>query len=40
MSPRQWFTALSAYMYKRRSDMDPLWNANIVGGIDKRTGEW
>jgi 20S proteasome subunit beta 7 len=39
LSPRQWYTALSAYMYQRRSKMDPLWNTNIVAGVDKHTGE-
>ena len=39
MSPRQWHTALSAYQYKRRSDMNPLWNANVIGGIDSKTSE-
>ena len=39
MSPRQWYTALSAYMYQRRTKMDPLWNANVVAGVDKHTGE-
>lgn len=39
MSPRQWYAALSAYQYKRRSKMDPLWNANIVAGVDAKTGE-
>lgn len=39
MSPTQWYTALSAYMYKRRSKMDPLWNSHIVAGVDKKSGE-
>jgi 20S proteasome alpha/beta subunit len=39
MSPRQWYTALSAFMYQRRTKMDPLWNAHIIAGVDKQTGE-
>ena len=39
LSPRQWFTALTAIMYKRRTDMDPLWNSNVIAGVDQRTGE-
>lgn len=39
MSPTQWYTALSAYMYKRRSEMNPLWNSHVVAGVDKKTGE-
>ncbi len=38
MSPRQWHTALAAQMYKKRSDMDPLWNSHIIAGVDKKTG--
>lgn len=39
MSPQQWHTALSAYMYQRRSKLNPLWNSHIVAGVDKKTGE-
>lgn len=38
MNPSQWHTALAAQMYKRRSDMDPLWNSHILGGVDPSTG--
>lgn len=30
---------LSRLLYNRRSKMDPLWNACIVGGFDSETGE-
>lgn len=39
MSPTQWHTALAAQLYKRRSDMNPLWNSHILAGIDSKTGE-
>ncbi len=39
MNPRQWYTALSAYMYQRRTKMDPLWNTHVVAGVDPKTGE-
>lgn len=39
LSPRQWYTALSAFMYQRRSKMNPLWNTHIIGGVDPKTGE-
>lgn len=39
MTPKQWHTALAAYMYKKRSDMDPLWNSNVLAGVDPKTGQ-
>jgi 20S proteasome subunit beta 7 len=39
MNPKQWHTALAAYMYKKRSDMNPLWNSHILAGVDPKTGE-
>jgi len=38
MTPKQWHTALAAQMYKRRSDMDPLWNSHILAGVDENAG--
>ena len=38
LSPKQWHTALSSVQYRRRSEMNPLWNANVIAGVDK-TGE-
>lgn len=39
LSPRQWFTALSAHMYGKRTKMDPLWNSHVVAGVDPKTGD-
>lgn len=38
MSPKQWHTAISTYQYQKRSDMNPLWNAHLIGGIDVHSG--
>lgn len=38
MTPSQWHTAIAAQMYKRRSDMNPLWNAHVLAGVDPKTG--
>ena len=38
MGPRQWFRLLQAVQYQRRCKMDPLWTANIIGGVDPKTG--
>lgn len=34
MTPRQWYTALAAVLYKRRSESNPLWTANVVAGVE------
>lgn len=39
MDPKQWHTALAAQMYKRRTDMNPLWNSHVIAGVDAKTGE-
>lgn len=39
LSPRQWFTAVGAFMYQARSKMEPYWNAHVVAGVDPKTGE-
>jgi 20S proteasome subunit beta 7 len=39
MSPRQWFTALAAVLYRRRSESNPLWTGNVVAGIEPKSGE-
>ena len=37
MNPKQWHTALQAYLYGRRGEGNPLWTANVVAGIDTAT---
>lgn len=39
MNTSQWHTALAAQMYKKRSDMNPLWNSHILAGVDQKTGK-
>lgn len=39
LQPRQVYAYLSQVMYERRSKMDPLWNALILGGYDTKTSE-
>lgn len=34
MSPKQWYTALAAVLYKRRSESNPLWTANVLAGVE------
>lgn len=26
-------------MYKRRTDMNPLWNSHVIGGVEPKTGK-
>ena len=35
MSPKQWYTALAAVLYKRRSESNPLWTANVLAGVEE-----
>ncbi|WFD08194.1 proteasome endopeptidase complex [Malassezia vespertilionis] len=37
LTPPQVYAYLSRVMYKRRSDMNPLWNALVVAGFDAKT---
>jgi 20S proteasome subunit beta 7 len=37
LAPQQWFHLLQSFQYGRRTKMDPLWNAHIIAGIDKKT---
>jgi 20S proteasome subunit beta 7 len=39
LSPASIYEYLSNLFYGRRSKMNPLWNACIVGGWDKAKGE-
>lgn len=39
MTPRQWFTALAAVLYKRRTDGNPLWTGNVLAGFEPQSGE-
>lgn len=34
MSPKQWYTALAAVLYKRRSESNPLWTSNVIAGVE------
>ena len=34
MSPKHWYTALAAVLYKRRSDSNPLWTSNVIAGVE------
>lgn len=33
LSPWNYYNAIANYMYKRRSEINPLWNAHVVGGV-------
>jgi 20S proteasome subunit beta 7 len=35
MSPKQWYTALAAVLYKRRTENNPLWTANVLAGVEE-----
>lgn len=35
MTPKQWYTALAAVLYKRRSESNPLWTANVLAGVEE-----
>lgn len=35
MSPKQWYTALAAVLYKRRSESNPIWTANVLAGVEE-----
>lgn len=35
MSPKQWYTALAAVLYKRRSESNPLWTSNVLAGVEE-----
>jgi 20S proteasome subunit beta 7 len=37
MNPKQWHTALQAYLYGRRNEGNPLWTANVIAGVDQHT---
>lgn len=37
MNPKQWHTALQAYLYGRRGEGNPLWTANVIAGVDQPT---
>ena len=39
LSPAQVYAYLAHTMYERRSKIDPLWNALVIGGFDKKTNE-
>lgn len=39
MNPKQWHTALQAYLYGRRGEGNPLWTANVIAGVDGSTNE-
>lgn len=34
MTPKQWYTALAAVLYKRRSENNPLWTSNVIAGVE------
>lgn len=34
MSPKQWYTALSAVLYQRRTENNPIWTANVLAGVE------
>lgn len=38
LTPTQIYAYLAKVMYKRRSDMNPLWNSFVLGGVDPKTG--
>jgi 20S proteasome subunit beta 7 len=39
LTPAQVYAYLARTMYDRRSNIDPLWNALVVGGFDSKTNE-
>ena len=39
LTPAQVYAFLAHTMYERRSKIDPLWNALVVGGFDKKSNE-
>lgn len=39
LGPAQIYEYLSTLMYHRRSQLNPLWNAFVVGGVDPKSGE-
>ncbi|CCU98673.1 unnamed protein product [Malassezia sympodialis ATCC 42132] len=39
LTPAQVYAYLSRTMYEKRSKMDPLWNALVLGGYDARSSE-
>ena len=39
LTPPQVYAYLARTMYERRSKMDPLWNALVLGGFDAATGK-
>ncbi|TIA89278.1 hypothetical protein E3P81_02994 [Wallemia ichthyophaga] len=39
LGPAQIYEYMSTLMYHRRSQLNPLWNAFVVGGVDPKSGE-
>lgn len=33
MGPKQWYRLVQSVQYQRRTKMDPLWNAHVIGGV-------
>ncbi|SPO32091.1 probable PRE4 - 20S proteasome subunit (beta7) [Ustilago trichophora] len=38
LTPTQIYAYLARVMYKRRSDINPLWNSFVLGGVDPKDG--
>ena len=39
LAPRDYFNLLGNMNYRRRLNMDPLWNVTIIAGVSKASGE-
>ncbi|KAN0060140.1 Proteasome subunit beta type-7 [Thecaphora frezii] len=39
LSPHQIYAYLARVMYNRRSNIDPLWNSFVLGGVDPKDGK-
>lgn len=39
LGPAQIYEYMSTLMYHRRSQLNPLWNAFVVGGVDPKSGD-